>query len=222
VIIISDTGDLFSELVREPQAMFVLFSLFICKTDMLPDFIDRGKNISFLEKKNLAKKTINEKKHLHYNPAQLTDFGCKFCSQNIEQLKFFCENLVLSSKKEFDSEFANRKRQFYSNWETSYYKYEIFQIFELPEINKELNRQKVIFKIKRFKLISYQEPFWIFEFHCSVKCKRCKKEFEFNCLIKYSENEYRPLNFNKICPNCGLVFHCDAFFSRFYMDSYPI
>lgn len=215
-----DLETIFDKLKRNPFAFYLLFKDYFKKSNELPKFIDRGKEITFLSTYNLGSKQIKSK-HSHNNPLKISPFGKKFVGY-VEKTSFFSifENIPLDSREDF-WEYYKLKLEIFENleeWNFNYDNHEIFrELFELPPIGKKYTQDKTIFYINKFRCSNFTNN--EYEFELKFKCKKCNHVTIFTQKFYISEENYEPLNFDYPCSHCGCNFYSDSFFRSFYMDS---
>ncbi|MCF2141051.1 MAG: hypothetical protein K9W44_13415 [Candidatus Lokiarchaeota archaeon] len=213
----NDKKELFLKLKKDPITLYLIYQIFINRTDKLPDFMDKGKLIKILSRYDLAEKQI-KKKHSHKNSLILLTEGKKFAKYLKERGIFsIFQSSPLSSQEEFEEYYMIHLQNIENayEWQTNYDNYEILELYGIKPINVEYIQDNTRFKIIKFRCLDSIEG--QFEFELFFKCKRCNKENIFTIQIKYSEDEYAPKYFDESCKKCGLIFHSDTFFKRFSM-----
>ena len=71
-----------------------------------------------------------------------------------------------------------------------------------------------------FKKIGETQVGFEYSLKFQTMCIRCKKEFTFQQNVIYNPEEYikKPSLFNDSCPNCGLVFHVNAYLRDWWFE----
>lgn len=182
----------------------------------MPPFLDRGKEANILIDHDFIEKNM-PKKHLHYNPSNLTTEGMKFHNHlKNKGLSGILKKIEIENHESFLKSFSKLVKSLLEpKWFTNYNNHDELIDLALPSIGKICVQRKVKLKVLRYRNLNEDLQF---EFEFSFSCDQCKHENVAKIVILFDEFHYKPQNFQKQCSNCLKFFHCDAQFSRFSMD----
>jgi hypothetical protein len=179
--------------------------------------IDRGKENDILIKLNLIEYT--SEKHDHDDPVKLTSFGKKFRNWMELTNKFIgIEQILLTDTTSFEQSFneiflSPLDAEYFVDYSTD----EALSFYGLPPIGAKKIKNNTSLTILGWKYHSTKEAHE-YEFKLSIHCGKCKNDFEFIQLIFISEEEYRPYDFEIICPTCKLGISCNSIFQHICVE----